>query len=350
MNVRHLLVIYCWFLSFAFSVEGRRLFLNEHPTSSRKSYVGSAVAYLNNPDALSHKSAHMKILFPSSGNFIGLSASPKEGPPYPVIIFPPGALVESNRYQWLGEELVVHTGVAFVTYDQMGNFNGTDFLLSVVSDNSTGVRGSSIIKVILDKLIEFNNTGTLAGRLDLDRIILGGHSSGGSLALFTGNKEFLPSCIGVFTYGTHTADLSPRAVPPVSIRPIPGNVPLLLMVGTHDGVIQRTRSLHDTQWENSTVLVRRMYQEGLEPGRPACYVALDGANHMAILNPEDFTLPNTARDFALTRPKKLVEQVLSHVITKFVHGVLQNATLDEQSYKSVATFQDQVPIEVMCKT
>jgi len=79
-------------------------------------------------------------------------------------------------------------------------------------------------------------------------------------------------------------------------------------------------------------------------------VELEGANHMAILNPIDQTLRSAAIDFESTIGKRQVEHTLAHIITAFVQQRLRGETLTIQDYQSALSVHTELLSDVMCNT
>lgn len=99
---------------------------------------------------------------------------------------------------------------------------------------------ATAMPAILNVLQELHHEGVLAGLLDLQHIVIGGHSAGGRAAIESASAQFFPQVAGAFGYGVHTAAVTQLGYEPGTILPLPDNLPLLLMGGTQDGVIARS--------------------------------------------------------------------------------------------------------------
>nr|BFE78273.1 hypothetical protein GCM10020093_008740 [Planobispora longispora] len=91
------------------------------------------------------------------------------------------------------------------------------------------------IPALLGALEELDGEGPLKGALDLERVALGGHSAGGTVALQS--ARFFPQVGAVFAWGAHTMVATMLGWPPGTVLPAQVTGPVLLGVGTQDGVI-----------------------------------------------------------------------------------------------------------------
>ncbi len=73
--------------------------------------------------------------------------------------------------------------------------------------------------------------------LALDKVVLGGHSAGGRLALENAAPHFFPQVAATFAYGTSSSGFVQLGYTPGTILPLPSSVPILLMGGSCDGVV-----------------------------------------------------------------------------------------------------------------
>ena len=67
---------------------------------------------------------------------------------------------------------------------------------------------ASALPTLLKELEKLQSEGVLAGLLDLNSVILGGHSAGGRVAIENADSQFFPSVVAAFAYGAHTAAIT----------------------------------------------------------------------------------------------------------------------------------------------
>ncbi len=136
-----------------------------------------------------------------------------------------------------------------------------------------------------------------AGLVDLDRVVLGGHSAGGTVALHSSDPAWVPSLRAVFTYGAHTMTASGLGHGEGTVLPVPAGVPVMLLAGTNDGVIaasrdryQSGRGADESGADFGHDPVRRTFEEAIGRRRGDSWlVELSGAGHFAICWPVDTT-------------------------------------------------------------
>jgi dienelactone hydrolase len=131
--------------------------------------------------------------------------------------------------------------------------------------------------------------------LDLDRIALGGHSAGGTVVLQS--ARFVPGVRACFAYGTHTMVATMLGWPAGTVLPAQVDGPVLLGVGTRDGVI--TGSSDRYGQDGACDPVTRTFDEALGDPRDLLAV-VRGANHFAVADPVD---PTAARAFLDLEPE-----------------------------------------------
>jgi hypothetical protein len=107
--------------------------------------------------------------------------------PFPVVVFFPGVNVDIASYAWLAIELAKHNNIvvlfSWIAEDFPGSVSLTPGMdLNFIKPDTYGTGPSAnALHAILDEMQRLNQSGLLAGLLDLNRIFLGGHSAGGTM-------------------------------------------------------------------------------------------------------------------------------------------------------------------------
>ena len=152
---------------------------------------------------------------------------------------------------------------------------------------------------LLDRLAGLNEADGAppAGMLDLDRVVVGGHSAGGTVALHSSDPGWVSGLRAVFAYGAHTMTATALGHDEAAVVAIPAKVPVMLLAGTDDGVIaasrDRYRRDHATHGGDGDVVhdpVRRTFEEAIGRRQDDSWlVELAGAGHFAMCHPVDTT-------------------------------------------------------------
>ena len=177
----------------------------------------------------------------------------------PVVLFLSGADCSHESYMWLASRLV-QEGFCVALSSYVQPFGASTVLLSVpmdlrmmqtLQDYQKGPSNAGIA-AILDELASLNNdhSSILAGKLDLDRIIVGGHSTGGRTVLDLVAYDNPFPIAAAFTYGASLVNTGgfgfaePNSVLPPSRRRTTTTKttitpPLLMLGGSEDGISAR---------------------------------------------------------------------------------------------------------------
>ncbi|MBW4643725.1 MAG: dienelactone hydrolase [Goleter apudmare HA4340-LM2] len=274
---------------------------------------------------------HLKIFYPAqiSGSDLAKNSSvvpvDQEKAPFPIVIFFNGFNCDAQQYHWLAMELaergVVVVVFNWITHSQPGIISltpGADLenrKPKVYRTTST----ASALPALLAKLAQLQNQGILAGMLDLQRIIFGGHSEGGRVAIENADPSFFSQVVAAFAYGTHTAGLLFLGYEPSTILPLPDSLPVLIMAGTHDGVIANSSDRYGMNPQYPTTPVIRTFQEAIAGGRNDSYLLiLAGANHFSIADSLDSTIPRPYLDFPSTQPQENFRLLIAEIIGLFI--------------------------------
>lgn len=276
--------------------------------------------------------AHYKLYYPAVADSSDATSATGELPPdrsrgpLPVVVMLSGANVTQDSYRWLATELV-EDGFAVVTYDHVGELApgmvglspGVD--LGALAPDVYGTRPTcDALLPLLGALRDLSVAGPLAGLLDLDRVVLGGHSAGGSLALQSARTTVVPGLRAVFTYAAHT--MTSAMIPGYeagTVLAAATDVAALLMYGTEDGVIATSTHRYGADSPDRADPVRATFEHGVPGGRGDAYLAeLRGANHFAIGEGEDPTVSRGFLDGRATVAPSESREILGMLVRAFL--------------------------------
>lgn len=303
---------------------------------------------------------HLKVFYPAkmSGSEqekdMGIVPADPQTAPFKVVIFFNGINCGPELYHWLAVKLS-ERGLVVVTFSWIcENIPGTIALtpgvdIKSLAPNTYGSRPTaSALPTLLAALERLQAEGVLAGLLDLQQIVLGGHSAGGRVAIESADPRFFPQITAAFAYGAHTAAGAHLGYPAGTILPLPDIVPLMLIGGTCDGVIAKSSFRYGVDWEQPTTPVSRTFSEAIAGGRGDSYLLLlEGANHFSIAYPFDTTTGRPFLDFPTTQPEDQLRNVLSQAIGLFIDGHVSHQTtalaalnqyIDESNTPLIASF------------
>ena len=245
--------------------------------------------------------------------------------PLPVVIIMPGVNISHESYGWLARRLA-KAGFAALTYswvtveiaDRASVSPGVQ--LDRLTRQGYG-QGPSCpaLPAIMEELQRLQEEGLLAGHLDLQRVILGGHSAGGSMALLNANRQWFPSVCGAFAYAAHTAGNLQLGWEEGSFMPIADNFPLLMLGGSRDGVIAASSHRYrQGGHESASSPIERSFREGVPgSGGGRHLLIVRGANHFSFVWPQD---KSTGRPYLDRKAKgrgRKVRKHLARVIVNF---------------------------------
>ncbi len=278
-----------------------------------------------------YNTIHLKIFYPATisenqqAKNVGVIPADNNLAPFPIVIIFNGINCHPQQYQWLAVDLAKQ-GFVTVTFawiaENLPNIialtPGVD-IASLAPNQYGKIPTASALPALLAELAKINQDSVLAGLLDLEKIVLGGHSAGGRVAIESANPDFFSSVVASFCYGAHTAAGTMMGYKPATILPLPDQIPVLLMGGTCDGVIANNSNIYNTVWEKPTTPVSRTFTEGITGGRNDSYLLLlEGANHFTFTYPFDTTVGLSFLDFTATKSEHQLRSLMTEIIILFI--------------------------------
>ena len=273
---------------------------------------------------------HLKIYYPAAPTnsdaerMSGVIPAEITTAPMPVVIFFNGINVGIESYHWLAVKLaeanivtVMYTHVAETLPGVIGLTPAID--LSKVKPDTYGSGATCpAIQPILDSLKQLNDDekSALYQSMDLNNIILGGHSAGGTVALQ--NAQFFAQVKTVFAYAGPTMASTMVGFTPNTVLKV-GRKSVMLMRGDKDGVIAASRVRYGTEGQSQDP-VEKTFDEACQPsaGEEAWNVLLQGANHFAIAHPLDETTGRFFLDMEMIRPAEQVREQIAGLVLAFI--------------------------------
>lgn len=259
--------------------------------------------------------------------------------PFPVMLFFPGVNCESAMYYWLAQAIAAD-GVAvavmsWVAQNLPGRVSltpGIDLKMASPDCYGTGFTATSL-PPLLEMVQALNAEGIFAGKLDMNRIILAGHSAGGTLALQNADKRYLPGIAGSIAYCANPLATSILAgFAKGELPPLPAAVPTLMIGATEDGIGTHHNAIYGRPHTSGADTIQATFTEvfARHAGDSAC-VIVRGANHYSIASPLDQTTGRAFLDTPETADSESLRAFLSELIRTFIRSqILKDETL--QSY------------------
>lgn len=273
---------------------------------------------------------HLKIYYPAAPTnsdaerMSGVVPADKSHAPMRVVIFFNGINVGIESYHWLAVKLaeaniiaVMYTHVAETLPGVIGLTPAID--LSKVKPDTYGSGATCpAIQPILDSLMQLNSDekSPLCEAMDLNHIILGGHSAGGTVALQ--NAQFFAQVKAVFAYAGHTMASTMLGFAPNTVLNV-GGKSVMLMHGDKDGVIAASRVRYGAEGQEKDP-VEKTFNEACQPsaGNDAYDILLQGANHFSIAHPLDETTGRFFLDMEMTRPADEIRDQIAGLVLAFI--------------------------------
>ncbi len=280
---------------------------------------------------------HLKVFYPAQSDrprqgMGGVPADPQQAP-FPVVIFFGGIDCGAEVYRWLAVKLATR-GLVVVTFNWIAeNLPGVVALTpgvelkNLAPDIYGTAPTASALPALLAGLTQLNAGGVLAGLLDLERVILGGHSAGGRVAIESANPNFYPQVVAGFSYGAHTAAIVQLGYTAGTILALADALPMMLIGGTCDGVIASNSSLYGLTWERPTTPIERTFQAMMGGDNDRYLLLVEGANHFTIADPVDVTIGTSYLDFPATQAAAQSRDLIAEAIGLFIDALMCVADL-----------------------
>lgn len=273
-----------------------------------------------------------------------LSADPTHAP-FPVAIFFPGVNCPEHTYHWLAAGLAAR-GLAVVTFTWIAeNLPGRISLTpginrAMLTPQTYGTGPSSTsLPTLLTALEHIQMTGILAGQLDLNRLVLGGHSAGGMMALMNADPRWYPQAKATFAYcSSPLPTLGLGGFPPGHIAALPSAVPQLMLGATEDGIGDQHNQTLGLPGKRGADTITDTFTTAVTSARGDAYlVILRGANHHTICHPRDDRVGRTFLDSPATANEDELREMMLEVIGRFIDAyVRHDANALQQLEKKLA--------------
>lgn len=251
--------------------------------------------------------ASLKIFYPAAPDDgdeqrnAGVVPADHSGAPYPVLIMMPGINVGPESYAWLARTLAAR-GIITVTYSMIaeempGYISLTPGLdLGAITPESWGKTPSSTaIAPILGALEKENTSGVLKGCIDIGNVVLGGHSAGGSVAIYNARADWFTGVKGAFAYAAHAVASTALGFADNTVLDLGNDVPIMLIGGTRDGVMASSSHRYGSTEGESPDRIAQTFDDGVRSVKGSSYLfSVEGANHFSLAYPVD---ESTGRHF-----------------------------------------------------
>jgi len=276
--------------------------------------------------------AHLKVYYPARARgtdaerLSGVLPVDSGGGPYPVVVFCSGINVGQDAYRWLAVRIAA-AGFVVATFDrvaelfggQVGITPGVD--LDAARPDAYGTRPTCpAIPAVLEAL---NGIDVIKGALDLDRVALGGHSAGGTVVLQS--ARFFPGVRACFAWGTHTMVATMLGWPAGTVLPAQVDCPVLLGVGTRDGVIMGSSDRYGRDGAHDPVT--RTFHEALT-GDGDLLAVVPGANHFMIADPVDATAARAFLDLEPEADPAAAREAYADLVVAFLRAHVRGEDVD----------------------
>ena len=262
----------------------------------------------------------------------GVIPARDEGAPFPVLILFPGINVGPESYSWLARGLaennIVFLSFSYIAEELPGYISLSPGLEldALTPGNYAKKPSATCLPSLLNELETLNQDGVLAGKLDLDAIVLGGHSGGGSIALLNARKQWCAGLRACFAYGAHAGAATMLGWPEHTLLELPGETPTLLIGGDNDGVIAASAHRYGSEAGHPTAIVERSFTEALRSARGDSWLAIvRGANHFSFAWPQDDCAGRPFLDGEERQPGDAIRQTILELLLDFIAASIHSS-------------------------
>lgn len=258
----------------------------------------------------------------------GIMPPNEELAPFPVVIFWPGVNCDSAMYYWLASKIAESGSVVLLMSwlaqnlpDRISLTPGID--LDAIKPTNYGTRPTasslSAIQSIVDDLAA---VGLLAKLLATDKVVLAGHSAGGTLALQNADKRFVPGVVGAIAYCANPlATTILGGFPSGYLPPLPADAPMLMIGASEDGIGTHHNALYGRVGQSGADTVRATFTDSLPRTKGDSYcVILRGANHYTIGHPLDTAIGRAFMDAAEVGDNASLRQTIADLMCYFIRA------------------------------
>lgn len=252
--------------------------------------------------------------------------------PFPVVILLPGINLGPSGTGWLAHRLATAgyatVATTAITEEMPGYISiSPGLLLDKLKPQGYGTGPScALLQPVIEELEKVQAESVLAGRLDLDSVVLGGHSAGGTAALLNANPDWLPGVRAAFSYAAHTGASMALGWPAEMVLPLPTALPILLLGGDRDGVIAASAHRYGRNEADPLHTICRTFDEGVHPSDGQSHLAiLAGANHFSFAANHDGATGRDFLDWESEAKPDLLRQQLGDLIVNFLDGTVRKS-------------------------
>ncbi|MGI9608498.1 MAG: alpha/beta hydrolase [Acidimicrobiales bacterium] len=263
----------------------------------------------------------------------GVVAADLSAAPWPLVVIMPGVNVAPDSYRWLAA-LLVQAGFCVVTYQAIGELGpaGTGISpsmdMAALAPDVIGTRCSSpAVPAVLTALAEL--VGPTAGAIDFGRVIVGGHSAGGTMALHNSDPAWIDGLRGSFSFAGHTMIATSFGHGEATVVPIPSKVPIMIIGSAHDGVINASRDRYRSDSASHDPVERTFREAVSRDEQDSWFVELADGNHFTICDPIDETSGRSFLESDLRAGDTASREVLARLIVTFADQTCRNSGNDE---------------------
>lgn len=285
------------------------------------------------PDATApHDRVQMKLHYPAAPQNseaernTGVIPVEKAYSPLPVVVIMPGINVGPESYGWLAHALA-SAGMLAVTYqiiaeEMPGHVSltpGLDLARLSPQGFGTGPSSTALGPIIAALNEENDSAGPLSGHIDTGRLVIGGHSAGGTVALLNNRKVWFAGVLGAFAYAAHTGAATALGHPADTVLPT-GDTPVLIMGGTEDGVIAASAGRYgdsNNGKADPAVRLRATFDTAVPQDGRSHLVLLDGANHFSFSHPADHSTGRAFLEGEGSMPGATARALMARMVVAF---------------------------------